>query len=503
MRRGRRLTAFSNLIFQYLSIIVAFGSGILLVPLYLKYIPIDLYGAWIASGNILAWLSTIDTGISQALQQKIGVAYAQGDYKSIHGVILGGILISGASAVIVLIVGFMVQDFLPVWLNLSSTLDSQLIIRSFYWMVAATALTIFGYSVTAIALGLQSRIGVNLVWQIVTILSIGLTVWLLFSGYGLLAIPISALFRSLGYLFGNTCYLLWRLKHDRIGFSFNLDETPVLLKLGVVTFFAQTGDVLISNVDSFITARFLGVGLVPLLSLTKRMPEQSRMFVDRVPAAFAPSIAHVIGTGEMDKARVVLLRLSRILLWIMMLMMGGLIAFNGNFLGLWVGAEFYAGHFINLVICIAVALGISVNSLSTFCTALGDIKTNNLIKILQSIIFIPFILLGAANFGMLGIVFAPIGAILCTSLWYFPYSFARLLKFSGVEKKNLVGEILKLLIVIIILSFVFVGWQIESWGIFFVVVLGYIFCYILALSLISPDFRVEINNLRYSFLRHT
>ena len=50
-----------------------------MVPLYLKYIPVELYGAWLATGNIVNWLLVVDPGISTVVMQRVGKSYGADD----------------------------------------------------------------------------------------------------------------------------------------------------------------------------------------------------------------------------------------------------------------------------------------------------------------------------------------------------------------------------------------------------------------------------------------
>ncbi len=66
-----------NLFFFYLRTFVGLANGILIVPLYLKYIDNSLFGIWLASGNILTWITIIDPGVGDVLIQKISYAYGK------------------------------------------------------------------------------------------------------------------------------------------------------------------------------------------------------------------------------------------------------------------------------------------------------------------------------------------------------------------------------------------------------------------------------------------
>jgi len=50
-------------------------TGIFMVPLYLKFIDLNIYGYWIAISGIISFLSLVDPGIGTVVQQKISEAY--------------------------------------------------------------------------------------------------------------------------------------------------------------------------------------------------------------------------------------------------------------------------------------------------------------------------------------------------------------------------------------------------------------------------------------------
>jgi hypothetical protein len=88
MRRvSRKKSTFWNLVFSYSTILYGICSGLLLVPLYLEHIPIDLYGAWLASGNVLTWLTVIDPGISTVVTQRVGKSFGANKLEAVflHG----------------------------------------------------------------------------------------------------------------------------------------------------------------------------------------------------------------------------------------------------------------------------------------------------------------------------------------------------------------------------------------------------------------------------------
>lgn len=489
--RSRARTTKWNLFFHYVAIALAFASGLVLVPLYLKYIPLDLYGAWLATGNIVVWLTAVDPGLSTVLQQRVGIAYGRGDLQDVRAMLAAGLLIAGGVSASILVLGLVVSGQLPTWLDLAPTIDGALLKRAFLLAVTGTAVTIFSFAITAVNQGLQSSVGIGLVYGVVNLLGIILTVALLYNGFGLLAIPVATLFRGLGLTLGNAGYLSWRLVSERIGFLPSLQQIPVLTRLVSYTFLARAGSVVANNADAFIVARFLGAEVVPVLTLTRKAPDMSRLLVERPAVAFMPAVSHLVGAGQIDKARQVLLRLVRLILWLLGLLWGGFFAFNDDFVRLWVGPELFAGSVINVVICLGLVVTVISNSLANLCLALGNIKGNSLTSVAQSMLFVPLIVLGVNYLGLLGVVLAPLLAMLATSIWYYPRSFARLLRLSLPDCRAIGREVIYILVVVVPLTLGFYWVHLEGWIQFGLSVLGFIAGYTIGLWLLSRSFQAE------------
>ncbi len=492
---SRRRTVKWIVFFQYVTIALSIVSGIILIPVYLKFIPIDLYGAWLATGNILVWLTILDPGISAVLQQEIGVAYGRKDFQTIREIIVGSMCITGIIILFIMILGYFLVDYLPIWLNLSVTVDENLIKRAFFLAVIGSGLMIFSYSITAINKGLLSSVGVGNIGITVSAFAILLTIILLYNGFGLVAIPLSLIFRGLGFTLGNAGYLLWRLWKEKIGFSFSLCKVVTLARLIFYTFWGRIGGVVANNMDLFVVSRYLGSENVAMLSITRKAPEMSRTFVERPPIAFMPAISHLLGAGEIEKAKKILLRLIRIMLWLLGLIVGGFMALNDDFVCLWVGPHLFAGQTIGLIICVSILLAVFTSSLASLCFALGNIKGNSIVSFVQALLSAVLVIIGGKYFGLIGVVIAPVIAILAVSSWYFPRTFSRLLKLNHSDRKVIFREVLRTLAIIAPLTLVFSNIHPIGWLQFTALVTAFCLTYGAGLYLISKALRVEIRGV--------
>lgn len=471
------------------------ASGILLVPLYLKFLPLNVYGTWLAAGNILAWLTVIDPGVSTILKQRVAIAYGRRDFAEIRDYLLAGLVISSIIAIGMIVTGLIFAKYIPTLLNLPVSVDPGLIKKAFIMAITGSSLIVFSNSITCINQGLQSSVGTGIIYLTVMVLSILITIYLLFQGFGLIAAAFAPICQGAGLAVGNFGYLIWRMRSENLGRSFSFKRMAPLVKLISFTFLGRMGTVLANNMDLMIVARSLGPEVVAVLNLTRKGPEISRNLIERPAVAFTPAISHLLGSGQAAKVRIVLLRLICILLWVLGLICGGFITFNDDFVRLWVGSEFFGGTTINVIICSTLALSVASNSLSTLCLALGDIRTNSLVCATQSVIMMIILFPGVKLLGILGAVLAPLLSFAVVSIWYFPLSFSRLLRLGHRDSKRVLQEACLTLFVTCASSFLF--WWVfpPSWLNFVVHIALFCCTFGAALLAVSPPFRREVEGI--------
>ena len=463
-----------------------------MVPLYLKYIPINQYSLWLATGNILAWLSATDPGLTIVLQQQVADAYGKKDFTKVKRLIGGGLLFCFLVLVLVSFFGYFASQNLPELLNITSLQDRDVLLAAFTLAFVGTALMIFSFGISAINSGLQGSIMVGLINISVTAASILLTYGLLKSEFGLMSLAISIVFSGVCFSIFQGLYLLLRVYKEKIGVSFSFTGMKKLAKLLSYTFISRTIGTIANNIDLLVVSRILGPESVVILALTRKSTELSRELINQPAVAFQPAVSHLKGEGDIKKLSLILVRLIHILTWVLFLVVGGLLAFNESFVNLWVGEDFFAGEKINLIICISVIFIMINNCLSQLCFALGDVKGTSIILAIHAVIFIPIVILGTNYFGILGTVLSPILSFLFISIWYFPRKFATILKLSTQDIKNIINQLFLCILIIIFLSYTFSFFDYGTWFKFFVFVSFYVIAYALLLFLLSKSFSREV-----------
>ena len=495
IERSRKKTTIISLCFQGYSVAMGVVSGVILVPLYLRHIPSDLYGAWSASGNILVWMTLIDPGLSAVLQQRVATSYGQRDRAAVSGWIVSGLWISIGIALIILLAGMISSFFFAEWMHLPPTVDQAALVQAFRWAVAGGALMVFSYSINAINQGLQSSLAMGLIFVAATLVRLLLVILLLGYGFGLLAIAVPTAIMSLLLVCGNLIYLHIRLWQDSVPLSWKPKRIRELAGLLSFTGMSRGSSILINNMDLFLVARMLGPENVNVLRFTRTGAEVTRTIIERPFAAIQATLPHLLGSGNIDRAREIVLRLLRWAIWAILLSVGGFLVFNGDFVRLWVGMRFYAGAQVNLLLTILFALALLTSLIAGLSFSAGQIRGTSIAGLAHGLIYLPLALIGGYWLGIKGFITASLISLLITQGWYVPTIFVRSFCVTRNQLVRLLWAMLGGTISVTTTAMVFLGRPpVSTRPIFVASVCAFAACYFALLLLLSGEARKEIRD---------
>jgi O-antigen/teichoic acid export membrane protein len=494
-KTSRKTTTINNLVFYNVAVIISFINGIVIVPIYLKFIDIDLLGAWLATGSILVWLSIIDPGIGTVLQQRVAFSYGNSNIKNLSYTISSGIIISLVVSLIVLLVGLIISDYIPSILDISpNEIDTNELILAFKLAILGSFFTLFSYSFVNINRGLQDSTINHIVISSSQILSIIINIFLLFKGYGLVSIGYAQLVRGFGALAGNSIYLFVRIYKYKIPIIFDFKYFLSFSKIFTYTFISKTASTVANNIDLILIARYINPETVTMFEITRRPLKILNSFVSRPALAFLPTISHLAGNQNLGKLKPITQRFFFLFLFLVYPLIFGFIIFNKSLIPLWVGDDIYIGNMLNSLICLSFLI-ISFNySISSFTFALGNIKGNSLIETFRSGLYIILLYIGAKHFGLVGVVLATIIAFVFSELWYYPKKIIDLLKFNWYDIKPIIGVNIKLIVTCSVLVILFFFLKITS--LYYLIIIGILFLtsYMTIMWFFSKEFKLEVIN---------
>jgi O-antigen/teichoic acid export membrane protein len=495
---SNRRNAIINVLFRTSSIIYILVLGIFLVPIYLKYMPVELYGYWLATGNVVTWVGDL-SAVGIVMQQKVGISFGATDYKMIGKYIGSSIIISILLSFLLLIVLVIFYHFVFDWLNIGRNEYREKLRGTFIYAGVGTLLTLISFGFSGINYGLQLFKPVGYA-RLATDFGSVFATYLLLPFYGLYAFGISLLVRGILNFTCNIIILAIFIKKAGITIQFSKDQIKHLVGDVCFNFFAQIGSLSSKNSQLFFITKFITPEAAVIFKFTKTIPEISKYFVSVPAEALMPVFSKYL--GQKPDISDVKLKISNLIyysVWSLGLISIGFVLLNKTFITLWVGEAFYAGNAINTIIVLWVVVSSLNTNLMYTVYALGDIRRNNIMIFIQSIFLILLMLVMIPSYGIMGISLALIISETIISLVYYVWRLQKYLQFDKEDISCFLKEIASVFITIFVLyiSARVIDFLPKSWFEFFGFITICATCYILGLYLASKKFRKEMYHMLF------
>jgi len=408
-----------SLWFGYATFVLNFAQGIILIPLYLKFVSLETYGFWLATGNVVVWMTIVDPGFGVVIQQAVAQAFGGRDFEKIRGWTNTAYSMGSVGAALVILVGLSLSSFLPRILHMPSGPISVEIVSAFRLSVLSAGFMILVFNVGSVLIGLQSALfsgiasfGMNLVW-------VFLVIGGLWYGLGVVAIAGASLIRAAVWLLLGMWYL--RVKARQEGFHI---EPRFALQAGSFALLGFTSlgsgmTSLAANVDSFILTRIVGPETAAIVALTRKPIFMGESFLHRNIQAIMPALSHVYGARDLERTSQVARLCLFLVAWCVLPTVFGFAALNGAFIVLWIGGQNYAGVTINLMLCLLTVLSLIAGIGSNFSWALGNIRGNSVANSIQAIVTMTAAFGFALAWGAKGLIGGYIVGQLAVGSWYY------------------------------------------------------------------------------------
>ncbi|MDB4928592.1 MAG: hypothetical protein JWM10_1076, partial [Myxococcaceae bacterium] len=421
---SRRLNTLLNLLFSYASIILVVVQGIVLVPLYVSRVPVALYGAWLATGNLLTWLELVDPGTSDVIRQRVAQLYGADDRPGLARTIGTGVRLSLGFACLPLLL-WPFAGHVAALVSLTGA-DADALVTSFRVGLLGVSLSIASYGFSAVCNGLQLALKSGLFFIAIGALGIAITVALLLLGFGLVAIPAGLAVRA-ALNCGAFAWLVYRWQREHLREPMGLDrgEARRMLSLSVATFTSRLGTTVLERIDALLTSRVLGNPQTVVYTLTGRALDPVRMVSVSLPTSLMPSLAHMIGAGERAEIARVVALLSRVTGTIAAVGAGCVVALDGVFVGLWVGPRFYGGPNLIALLALSTSLSVFSFSLNRVVYSLGAIRQASWVSLAEAVLKVPLQYALLRWLGLAGMPIATCLGAMAVSGWYLPSVVAR------------------------------------------------------------------------------
>lgn len=486
---SKKLAAF----FSYLFIGLNSISSILLTPFLLKYLGVDEYGVYQMIYSIGQYVLILDLGIGTVMVRYLAEYLAKNDMQGLRGFAGMMSLMTLIICFIVIAVGIYIDLNI---VNIFPNLPSEFIDKAhwmFNLMIIQFVFTIIDNYINGAIFAFERFVFTKIVGIIKILLVLGLTILLVYLGYGAVGVVLANTIVISMALIINIVYAYYV-----IGFRISIkgwDLKCLYPAMGLML--AMLLQSVVANVNSSVDKTILGIMCTPtdvaIYSIAATIITMFNTLPTVISGFFQPQVTRmvVVGTNGAELTDLVI-RVGRWQFIICAAMLSGLTLFGADFLNLWVGGSFSADeiHFCLLIMLIILPfnmLPLIQNVCITILNAYDKRLHRSLILMGICVLHIFFTIIVVKGWGPIG---SPLGTAISYFIGYVIVLNVYYSKVLGLEISRMFKEIFSRLWICIIFSTLlccpFYLISVNSWGVFCIECI--IFIVVLFASLLKYGF---------------
>jgi O-antigen/teichoic acid export membrane protein len=392
------------------------AQAIILVPLYLHAIGPHLYGAWLASAEVLVWMQAMDFGIPNLMIQRIASAYAHNDRQRAADWFAAGILVVLLISLLIGAAGIAISLVLPGWVGAPPDQRAALT-QAFLVGTVATCVTLLANGFVGLARAIQRTHFLSAALIISGLAGLITSLVLISDGWGLWAIPLGLVARaavgiSAALVFGIHA---WRADFG-VPFRIQRGILDELLKTSPITAIGGISYTLMSQSEIVFVAVLIGPEVAVVYALTRRAADLGRSLVDMIGFASYGGVAHLSSSVDHVTVRKTYGRLLALHLSSAIAVAAAYLAVNRSLLNVWVGPSIAPGIGLIFIMSIqSVVLGHSY-LINLLYRATGRVVEGSSYLVVEALVRIPLLAAGLLVFGLLGLPLAATATALVSAI---------------------------------------------------------------------------------------
>lgn len=433
-----------NYVFQYGWVITNVFNSILLLPLYVKHIDGNTLGVWLATTSILYWMTIIDPGVGEVLQQNIAEQRGKKEFDEIGKSIGSGLISSSFILLVAFIVGVICYYSLGFIIDKDVTKYPGLS-NALFITIIATGLSLVSFTLTGINQGLHNSAHVAISSLTANLLFLLVNILFLLLGFGVMSIAIANLARAFYINIFNFISLKRLLNRENMKMIFDRFHFKKFVKIFSFTSASRIISGLSGSIDMIVLARYISPSMITVYEINKRPLNLTSSLIGRHSVALMPVISHASGMGAKSDIITLINKQFKFYMYLA-LFAGFMFAINyNNLINLWVGEGKFIGN--NLLILLLLLNFFSLISyfMANVGYALGDIKKNSKFMIIRNLIFGVLVFFAAMKFGIMGTILISLLMTFFTDFFFFTYRVFKL----GYLQLSLIKNVLNIWILII------------------------------------------------------
>jgi O-antigen/teichoic acid export membrane protein len=369
-----RRNSILNLIFNYSNIIFNLITGVFLVPFYLRKIPLDAYGSFLAAVAIATLIGLLEFGLSMVLTQRLARSYARSEWSDFrqltHNGLVAATLLASVTCLITLTLAPWVPDITKTVATHTSDLRSAFLLLGFA-AASNIYLNLFG-SIFQAMLKAGTLGAINLISALIGILTVAFG----FTLYGTLtSIAAGTIVRVGGatvLLTGAALFTLW--KGELLPQRVPIKEAAKLLRACVPIFIGGVAKSVAENTQNLLLANAVSPSAIAVLALTQKALQVCNMVLAPIGSSIYSNLTQI-------KEKTDALYFSSLLgisirghFLASVLLVATALTFNEPFVTLWVGADKFGGLELSLLQGVAMLIVTRFSFFSFLIYSTGEFK---------------------------------------------------------------------------------------------------------------------------------
>jgi O-antigen/teichoic acid export membrane protein len=402
--RAIKILSISNYLLLFLDIV----QGLFLIPLYIKYIGVNLYGLWLATGGILSSIAFLDLGISSLIVQRLSREFAQKKFDSFSKYFTNGLIVNIVLIALIFFIGITLTStsisFRDKIFN-----NNHVLISAFNYSLFALIFSLFFNSIEGVFNSLQIPL-VPKIFQILgSLIGLVLLLSILMGDTPLLAIPINNLVRSSVSLFPSLILLVFIFKKNNLNLiKYDVAIVKEYFQILPSLVLSKFGSTFANNIEPILIGYFISPQVTVWFTVTKKGGEILKMVFDRLSGIIYPSLGHLYNEKSNIHFNIFFASLIKVVFIGVCCCFLLYFYINKFFVQLWIGSDSYIGDLTTFFIALALCSSFFSNFLSYLLGSVGDIKYTSYFIFIESFLKIVLMILLVYLIGLNGLPIATI-----------------------------------------------------------------------------------------------
>jgi len=420
---------------SYLGASLTIVKGIFLVPLYLRIFGIEIYGAFLASANVVGLLGIIDLGVSSVLYQRLAATWGAHDRVGFLRFTGSGLALGFGLPAVMLAAGAVLSPYAPGLVRAPEHARAVLSL-TFILTAAGSAITLAMTNLLSIASAWQrtgivaaSRLSGQLVDLAVIVVG-------LHAGLGVVALGLGSI---IGAGFGFVVAAAWTAADWR---TLGLPR-PRATYLDIVELARTTVPIMLSrialqigsNSEIALISALVNPSTAAVYALTDRVLRVVIAFVNPIAGSVLSGLAHFVGQHGLGAAAAPTRELLAVWSLVVAAVLPPFLALNQDFTTVWVGRANFGGLALNAALCCATIMTAREFVLIVVLTSSGALRTVAWLNIVEVALRLPLMYLALRILGSIGVPTSSVAVSAGCLIAYGQFTNRRL-QLSGAEGRR-------------------------------------------------------------------